>query len=48
MKRKGTGIGYGKKSDFTVDLTCSPSASRYKLDSVFDKNRTSRKGFSIY
>ena len=42
------GIGYGKKSDFTKDLTCSPAATRYRLDTVFDKNRKSKKGFSIY
>jgi hypothetical protein len=48
MKRKGMGIGYGMKSDFTKDLTSSPGATRYRLDTVFDKNRKSKKGFSIY
>jgi len=42
------GIGYGKKSDFTFDLTCSPGATKYRLDTVFDKNRKSKKGFSMY
>ena len=48
MKKKGMGIGYGMKSDFTKDLTSSPGATRYRLDTVFDKNRKSKKGFSIY
>lgn len=48
MKKKGTAIGFGNKSDFTKDLTCSPSASRYRLDTLFDKNRKSKKGFSMY
>lgn len=48
MKKKGMGIGYGIKSDFTKDLTCSPSATKYRLDTVFDKNRKSKKGFSMY
>lgn len=48
MKKKGTAIGYGKKSDFTKDLTCSPGATKYQLDTLFDQNRRSRKGFSMY
>lgn len=48
MKRKGTAIGYGRKSDFTKDLTSSPGCSKYRLDSLFDKNSKSRKGFSMY
>lgn len=48
MKKKGAAIGYGIKSDFTKDLTSSPGSSRYKLDTVFDKNRKSKKGFSMY
>jgi hypothetical protein len=41
-------MGYGKKSDFTKDLTVSPGSSKYQLQTIFDKNRTSRKGFSMY
>lgn len=48
MKKKGMGIGYGKKSDFTKDLSCSPAVTKYRLDTVFDKNRKSKKGFSMY
>lgn len=48
IKKSGAGIGYGKKSDFTKDLTASPGSSRYQLQTIFDKNRTSRKGFSMY
>ena len=48
MKDKGAALGYGTKSDFTKDLTVSPSASRYHLDTLFDKNRKSKKGFSMY
>jgi len=36
MKKKGTAIGYGKKSDFTKDLTCSPGATKYQLNTLFD------------
>ena len=48
MKKKGMGIGYGKKSDFTQDLTSSPAVTKYRLDTLFDKNRKSKKGFSMY
>ncbi len=48
IKKKGAALGYGNKSDFTKDLTASPGSSRYHLDTVFDKNRKSKKGFSMY
>lgn len=48
MKKKNVGIGYGKKSDFTKDLTSSPGVNKYQLDTLFDKNRKSKKGFSMY
>lgn len=48
MKKKSIGIGYGKKFDFTRDLSCSPGANKYQLDTVFDKNKKSKKGFTIY
>lgn len=48
FRKKGAGIGYGNKSDFTKDLTSSPSASKYMLKTIFDKNITSKKGFSMY
>jgi hypothetical protein len=48
MKKKGAAIGYGTKSDFTKDLTCSPGSSKYLLDTLFDKNTKSKKGFSMY
>jgi hypothetical protein len=41
-------MGYGKKSDFTNDLTSSPGVSKYNLKTIFDLNQTSRKGFSMY
>lgn len=34
-KKYGIGIGKGSKSDFTKDLTVSPSASRYLRKSFF-------------
>lgn len=40
-------MGYGKKSDFTKDLTSSPGSSKYNLKTIFDHNRKSNKGFSI-
>lgn len=48
MRRSGVGIGYGKKSDFTKDLTVSPGATKYQIKTIFDNNRSSRKGFSMY
>lgn len=48
FRRKGAAMGYGKKSDFTKDLTCSPGSSKYRLDTLFDKNSKSKKGFSMY
>ena len=48
MRRSGAGIGYGKKSDFTKDLTASPGATRYDIKTVFEKNKASSKGFSLY
>jgi len=29
FRKTGAGIGYGKKSDFTKDLTSSPGSSKY-------------------
>jgi hypothetical protein len=34
-KKYGIGIGKGQKSDFTRDLTISPSATRYTRKSFF-------------
>ena len=48
FRRTGAGIGYGRKSDFTKDLTVSPASSKYHLKTIFDANITRRKGFSIY
>ena len=48
MRRSGAGIGYGKKSDFTKDLTASPGATRYDIKTLFEKNKASSKGFSLY
>lgn len=48
MRRSGAGIGYGKKSDFTKDLTASPGATRYDIKTVFERNKASSKGFSLY
>lgn len=36
-RRPGVGIGMGKKSDFTLDLTCSPGVSRYNIKSEMDE-----------
>jgi hypothetical protein len=33
-RREGAGIGKGKKSDFTRDLTCSPPPSKYQLKTM--------------
>jgi hypothetical protein len=33
-RRDGAGIGIGKKSDFTRDLTCSPPPSKYQLKTM--------------
>lgn len=46
-KGKGAGIGIGKKSDFTKDLTCSPPSSKYLLKTEIDVNKYSNKGFSL-
>jgi len=48
FRKTGAGIGYGKKSDFTKDLTCSPGSSRYLINTIFDRNTKSKKGFSMY
>lgn len=36
FRLKGPAIGFGKKSDFTKDLTCSPGSSKYGLKTIFD------------
>lgn len=41
-------MGYGKKSDFTKDLTSSPGSSKYNMKTIFDQNTKSKKGFSMY
>ena len=33
----GIGIGYGIKSDFTKDLTCSPGVGKYNIEENNDK-----------
>ena len=33
-RRDGAGIGIGKKSDFTRDLTCSPAPIKYQLKTM--------------
>jgi hypothetical protein len=48
FQKPGAAMGYGQKSDFTKDLTASPPASKYDIKTIFDKNKTSRKGFSLY
>lgn len=47
FQKPGAAMGYGKKSDFTKDLTSSPGSSKYDLKTIFDHNRKSNKGFSI-
>lgn len=46
-RRSGAGIGIGKKSDFTKDLTCSPPPSKYDLKTNFEMNKDLKKGCSI-
>ena len=41
-------MGYGKKSDFTKDLSVSPGSPKYEIKTIFDKNAKSKNGFSIY
>lgn len=48
IRKSGAGIGYGRKSDFTKDLTASPGSSKYQIKTIFDLNKTSRKGFTLY
>jgi hypothetical protein len=48
FRKSGTSLGKGKKSDFTKDLTCSPGSTKYLLKTIFDKNVSSKKGFSLY
>lgn len=48
FRKTGAGMGYGKKSDFTKDLSVSPGSSKYEIKTIFDKNAKSKKGFSIY
>lgn len=43
-KASGTGIGYGKRSDFTRCLTVSPSSSSYNIRSFWDENQKNKKG----
>ena len=46
--KKGAGIGYGKKTDFTKDMTVSPGSTKYYIKTLFDQNRLTKRGFSIY
>lgn len=46
-KHSGTAMGYGKKSDFTKTLAVSPQSNRYKINSLFEKNKTRGKGYSL-
>ena len=48
FRKSGTSLGYGKKSDFTKDLTSSPGSTKYCINTLFDKNVKQKKGFSLY
>lgn len=47
FRKKGTAIGYGTKSDFTKDLTASPGSSKYKLKTIFDKSKSTKRGYTM-
>ena len=46
-RKNKASIGYGQKSDFTKDLTCSPACSKYNLKTNFEESQNKGKGFSI-
>ena len=46
-KNSGAGIGYGKKSDFTLDLTVSPGSTRYNMKTNFEENESKKRGYSL-
>lgn len=46
-RKLGAGIGLGKKSDFTLDITCSPGSSRYNIKSEMDEKGQLHKGWSM-
>ena len=46
-KHSGTAMGFGKKYDFTKTLAVSPQSDRYKIHSLFEKNKTRGKGYSL-
>lgn len=44
LSRRKASFGYGKKSDFTKDLTASPRATLYSHKSVFDQDTSIKRG----
>lgn len=47
LSRRRASFGYGKKSDFTKDLTVSPRATLYSHKSVFDQDTSTKRGKSF-
>ena len=46
MSNRKAAIGYGRKSDFTRDLTASPPATLYRHKSIFEDKKGKTFGSS--
>lgn len=44
---RAASFGYGKKSDFTKSNKTDTEPALYRIDSLFDRNRSSAKGSSF-
>ena len=47
LSKRKTSFGYGRKSDFTKDLTASPRATLYSHKSVFEEQTSKKNGKSF-
>ena len=47
LSNRKTTFGYGKKSDFTEDLTGSPGATKYMHKSIFEDGKNRGKSFGL-
>lgn len=46
MTNRGTGFGYGRKSDFTHNTIVSPGSNRYQLKASIGKEKKKGRSFA--
>jgi len=47
LSKRATNFGYGTKYDFTKDMPKTPPPGSYRVQSAFDRERSTKKGFGF-